>query len=295
MSRPGAEIALPERRATRRAFARAAMTFDGACAVHDEIRARLLERLDYLRIAPHLAVDLGCATGRGASALAERYPAARVIALDSSFAMLQAARARAPQAVVGAEAERLPFLSNCAQLLFASVVLPFCAPPALFAEASRVLAEGGLLLFATVGPDTLQEIRRAWATVDRGIHVHAAFDMHDIGDLALAAGLADPVLDTDRLTLTYPDSAALFRDLAQCGAVNVAAGRARGLTGRGRWAAFERALRAAQLTERLEITVEIVLGHAFGRGPSRARPSNGQEVGVPVDQIGRRSTRGDRQ
>jgi malonyl-CoA O-methyltransferase len=294
MSRPGAEIALPERRATRRAFARAAATFDAACAVHDEIRARLLERLDYLRVDPRIAVDVGCATGRGALALAERFPAARVIALDSSIAMVRAARARVPPFVVAAEAERLPLAAGCAQLLFASLVLPFCDPRAVFAEASRVLADGGLLLFATLGPDTLQEVRRAWAAVDRGIHVHAAFDMHDIGDLALAAGLVDPVLDADRLVLTYADSAALFRDLAQCGAVNVAAGRARGLTGRGRWAAFEGALRDAQRAERLEITVEIVLGHAFGRGPGRARPTNGHEVGVPIERIGRRSTHGDR-
>jgi malonyl-CoA O-methyltransferase len=288
MNKPAAEIALPERRATRRRFARAVATFDAACAVHDETRARLLERLDYLRIDPRVAVDVGSATGRGARALAQRYPAARVLALDSSLPMLGAARAAGLTAVAG-DAERLPLASRSAQLLLANLVLPFCAPPALFAEAARVLDDGGLLLFATLGPDSLQEIRRAWAAVDRGIHVHAAFDMHDLGDLALAAGLADPVLDADRLVLTYADAAALFRDIAQCGAANVAAGRARGLMGRGRWAAFERALLGARTGPRLEITIEIVLGHAFGRGRGRREPVDRSEIGVPVERIGRRA------
>ena len=70
-----------------------------------------------------------------------------------------------------------------------------------------MLADGGALLFATLGPDSLQEVRAAFGAVDDRIHVHAAFDMHDLGDLALAAGLAEPVLDVDRLEVTYADVA----------------------------------------------------------------------------------------
>ncbi len=150
-----------------------------------------------------------------------------------------------------------------------------------------MLAEGGALLFATLGPDSLQEVRTAFAAGDDRIHVHAAFDMHDLGDLAMAAGLAEPVLDIDRLEVTYGDAAGLVRDLRAVGAMNVAGGRRRTLTGRHRWDRFvERLPRGAD--GRLAITVELILGQAWGRGPV-ARPGAGaSEISVPIEHIRRR-------
>jgi malonyl-CoA O-methyltransferase len=314
---------LPERRAARRAFdcAAARRAFDLAAAtrgvdfaalpidraagldpawvVHDETRARLLERLSFFRLEPRVAVDLGCATASGARALAERYPEARVLAIDSSRGMLAAARAAcaatlagAAVSVVGGDAERLPLASGAVQLVLANLVLPWCRPQLVFAEASRVLEAGGLLLFATLGPDSLQEVRRAWGGVDDRLHVHAAFDMHDVGDLALAAGLAEPVLDVDRLELTYEQPAALVRDLRAWGAINVAAGRRRELTGRRRWQAFEERLTAASSGGRFAVTVEVVLGQAWGGGRPRAAASGPAETAVAVERIGHRRGRG---
>jgi malonyl-CoA O-methyltransferase len=147
-----------------------------------------------------------------------------------------------------------------------------------------------VLLFATVGPESLAEIRRAFAGVDRGIHVHAAFDLHDLGDLATRAGLAEPVLDVDRLAVTYAEPASLWRDLKAVAAANVAGGRHRALTGRGRWSRVESAL-APRAGERFAITEELIFGQAFGRGPvgpPRRSGSTG-EVAVPIDRIRRRS------
>jgi malonyl-CoA O-methyltransferase len=288
------ESALPERRAARRAFDRA-VGFDDACVVHDETRTRLLERLSFFRLEPRLAVDLGCATGRGARALAERFTQARVLAVDSSPGMLAAARAAcaaaatgARIAVVGGDAERLPLATGSAQLVLANMVLPWCKPQNLFAEAARVLEPGGILLFATLGPDSLQEVRCAWGAVDDRLHVHAAFDMHDLGDLALAAGLAEPVLDVDRIELTYEHPSALVRDLRAWGAVNVAAGRRRELTGRQRWRGFEQHLCAVGRGGRFAITVELVLGQAWGSGKPRAARSGPSETAFAVERIGRR-------
>jgi malonyl-CoA O-methyltransferase len=281
--------ALPETRAARRAFDRA-LEFDSACFIHDEARGRLLERLELMRLTPSVAVDLGCATGRGAAALAVRYPAARVLAVDSSFAMLRATAAAAPAAVrvLGGDAASLPLRDSCVDLALANLVLPWCRPERLFAEAARVLAASGALLFATVGPDSLQEVRAAFGAVDDRIHVHAAFDMHDLGDLALAAGLAEPVLDVDRLEVTYADIGGLVHDLRAMGAINVAGGRRRNLTGRRRWGRFiERLPHGAD--GRLAVTVELILGQAWGRGArEKSRPASG-EVRVPVAHIRRRS------
>jgi malonyl-CoA O-methyltransferase len=286
------DSALPEARAARRAFDRA-LGFDAACFVHDETRRRLLERLDLVRLAPRVAVDLGCATGRGAFALAERYPGARVLAVDSSAAMLRAARARCSSipaiTALGGDAQRLPLRPQSVQLILANLVLPWCRPQAFFAEAARALETGGVLLFATLGPDSLAEVRRAWGAVDSALHVHAAFDMHDVGDLAVAAGLAEPVLDVDRVEVTYGSVASLVRDLRACGAVNVAAGRRRGLTGARRWRAFEHGLTGNGNASRFGVSVEIVLGLAFGGG---ARPGAGGgpsgEVAVPLARVRRR-------
>jgi malonyl-CoA O-methyltransferase len=285
------EFALPERRAARRAFERAAETFDAASIVHDEARSRLLERLDYLRLEPRTIVDLGAATGRSAAALSQRYPAARVLAVDTSLAMLRAARSRArgeAPLAVQADAERLPLADTSADLLFANLSLAWCRPDRVLAEAARVLTAGGLFTFSTLGPDTLEQVRRAWASIDDAVHVHAFFDMHDLGDLAVAAGLAEPVLDVDRLELTYTDPRALIADLRACGAVNAAGGRRRTLTGRRRWAEFERALLAGRSGERFSVSVELILGQAFGRGRSSAQRARSRgEAAVPVSEIGR--------
>jgi malonyl-CoA O-methyltransferase len=254
----------------------------------------LLERLPLFRVDPRVAVDLGCATGRGSLELARAYPSARVLAIDSSTGMLHAARERCAGRsaidVLGGDAERLPLRARSVQLVFANLVLPWCRPQAVFEEAARVLEEDGLLLFATLGPDSLAEIRSAWAAVDDRLHVHAAFDMHDLGDLAAAAGLSDPVLDVDRIALTYERSSRLIEDLRACGAVNVAAGRRRTLTGPSRWRGFERALLEGLDGPRFGVTIELVFGQAFGGG-SAARPRPRDEVGVPLDSIGWRRGR----
>jgi malonyl-CoA O-methyltransferase len=283
------DAALPDKRAARRGFDRAA-AFESACFIHDEARARLLERLDLIRLTPAVAIDLGCATGRGAAALAARYPDASVLAVDSSFAMARAATATlagSRASVLGGDAERLPLRSASADLVLANVVLPWCRPERVFAEAARVLSDGGAFLFATLGPDTLQEVRVAFAAVDDKIHVHPAFDMHDLGDLAMAAGLAEPVLDVDRVEVTYSGVQALVRDLRAVGGVNTAAARRRTLTGRRRWGRFvERLPHGAD--RRLAVTVELILGLAWGRGRPPQEQSGG-EIRVPVAGIKRRS------
>ncbi len=267
------QIGLPEPAAAMRGFDRAGATFDNADVVHGEARRRLLERLKLVRLEPVCIVDLGSATGKGGAELAAAFPEARVVAIDRSLAMVERTQARctslALATVVAGDAERLPLADNSADLIYANLLLPWCAPDIVFGEAARVLREGGLLTFTTVGPGTLAEVRRAWAPIDDAIHVHGFIDMHDIGDLAARAGLTEPVMDVDTLEVTYRDAASLAADLRACGAANVAAGRRTTLTGRKRWSAFRDALEATRIDGRFAVTVELIFGQAWGGGAGR--------------------------
>jgi len=279
--------ALPDRRATRALFDRASAAFDEASFVHDHTRGILLERLQYLRVAPGRVLDLGCGTGRGLPALRALFPAAAIVAVDSSAGMsTRAASATVEAAVVTADAAELPFASASFDLVLANLVLAWCPPEHFFAEVARVLAPEGLVLFSSLGPDTLEQVRRAWARSDRGIHVHGFFDMHDLADAAARAGLREPIVDVDRLTLTYGESAKLHADLRAAGATNVAGGRRRGLMGPRAYADYQQALARQNDAGRLPVTCELIFGQAFGRPESRG---GGASYAIPVEAIGRRS------
>jgi malonyl-CoA O-methyltransferase len=160
----------------------------------------------------------------------------------------------------------------------------------VFRECARVLRPGGLLTFTSFGPDTLKELRAAWASADDFTHVNRFIDMHDLGDALLRAGLAEPVMDVERYTLTYTDVRALMRDLKAIGAHNVNAGRPRGLTGRR---ALERMTAAYERERRdgcLPATYEVVYGQAWAPvgAPRGSAPSG--ETRIPIGRIGRRGS-----
>ena len=149
-------------------------------------------------------------------------------------------------------------------------------PPRAFAEFRRVLAVGGLLTFTTFGPDTLKELARAFAAVDGYTHVSRFIDMHDLGDLLVHAGFADPVIDMEMITVTYPGPGALLAELKAIGATNQTRGRPRGLTGRRRRQALDDALAALARDGRVPATFEVVYGHAWKAAPRRA--ADGRQV-----------------
>ncbi|NIR60102.1 MAG: malonyl-ACP O-methyltransferase BioC [Gammaproteobacteria bacterium] len=265
----------------RASFARAASGYDAAAVVQREMCARMLERLDLVKLAPAVVLDVGSGTGTSTAGLIARYRGARVIALDLAVPMLQRARARhrwwRRPAVVCGDAEALPLAEASVDLLFSNLTVQWCNDlDRAFAEFRRVLRPGGLAMFTTFGPDTLRELRAAWDAVDAHTHVNVFMDMHDVGDALVRARFADPVMDVERLTVHYPDLAALMSDLKQIGARNVTGGRARGLTGKGRLAAVREAYEGFRVPEGLPASYEVVHGHAWR--PSGERP--GDEPGV---------------
>jgi malonyl-CoA O-methyltransferase len=267
----------PDFKDLRRRFDRAAQSFDEADFVHRVTRDGLFERLQAMPLAAKRVVDLGCATGSATRALAKRFRGASIVAIDASLPMLAACRAkqawRSKTSVVQAEATALPLPDQSVDVVFANLLLPWIADPfALAREVARVLQKDGLFAFSTLGPDSLLELRTAWAGIDGGAHVHRFLDMHDVGDAMVRAGLRDPVLDVDRLAVSYGSTEALFRDLTACGGRNTLAGRQASLTGRGRFSAMQEALADTAVDGKMMLDLELVYGHCWGAGQ---RPDGG--------------------
>ena len=259
---------LPEKRLARRSFEQAAQSYDAAAVLQQEVAQRLLERLDLMKLEPARVLDLGCGTGYCIPELMSRYKRADIVALDIARPMLEQARRRGrwlhrPRCVCG-DAERLPFEDESFDLVFSNLMLQWCVDlDVAFAELQRVLRPGGLLLFTSFGPDTLKELRDSWAQVDGDTHVNAFLDMHDVGDALVKTRFADPVMDVERITVTYPDVWKLMRELKQIGAHNVTAGRPRGLTGKSHMQQLVNAYERYRQAEVLPASYEIVNGHAW--------------------------------
>lgn len=272
-----AEPVLPDKRAVRKSFERAAAGYGESAVLQREVGERLLGHLDAIRIEPRRIVDLGSGPGLSFDALRGRYPGAHLVAVDLALGMLQAARGRTPwwrraagaraPGLVCADAERLPLAPASAELVFSNLTLQWCDAPKVFAEVARVLPAGGLLLFSTFGPDTLKELRAAFAAVDGHAHVNTFVDMHDLGDALVHAGFGDPVMEMEWLTLEYSSVEAIARDLKAIGARNALPGRAPGLSGPRRWKAMAERYEAYRRAGVLPATFEVVYGHAWKAAP----------------------------
>lgn len=275
-----------DRARVRAAFARAARDYDAHAVLQREVRERLLENLALARVAPAVALDLGCGTGHGAAALRRRWPRSEVIALDLALPMLLEARRvsgwwplRRPLRRVAGDALALPLADASIDLVFSNLCLQWIADlPRALDELRRVMRPGALLLFTSFGPRTLEELRVAWAAADATPHVAHFVDLPAIGDALLAAGFRDPVVDLDTLTLTYADARQLMRELKSIGAGNADAARARGLTGKGRLARVLDAYEKFRRDGVLPATYEVISAQAFAPEPGQPRRVRGGEL-----------------
>lgn len=269
---------LIDKRQMRLAFNRAAPHYDAAAVLQREVCTRMLERLDYIKLSPSRILDAGSGTGWGTRQLAQRYPDARMVALDIAIGMLQFARGRsgwwqklfggAKQSQICADVEALPLAANSLEMVWSNLTIQWCNDlPATFVELHRVLKVEGLLMFSTFGPDTLKELRQAFNGVDQYSHLNRFADMHDIGDMLVHAGFAEPVMDMEYITLTYDDVRSVLQDLKTIGAHNATAGRGRGLTGKNAWAHLTENYERLRHNGKLPATFEVVYGHAWKPQP----------------------------
>lgn len=261
-------------------FARAAARYDATAVLAQEVGRRMAERLDLVRLSPDCVADVGCATGDGVRELQSRYPAALSVAIDYALPMLHAVRGhsglwarlrgRQPQ-LLNADVVALPLAPGRLDLVWSNLMLHWLADPLpALREVHRVLKVDGLFTFSMLGPDTLRELRCAAAACGFASPQRSFADMHDVGDMLVAAGFADPVMDMEHITLTYASAAGLLRDQRLLGVRNA-------LFGKLPWRQWRRAFAAWERVEqRLPATFEIVYGHAWKPLPRVA--SDGRAV-----------------
>ena len=266
-------------RQVRRNFSRAAAGYDAVAVLQREVASRMLERLDYVKIEPQRVLDLGCGVGATLTALSERYPKAQVLGADASEAMLHAGRSQRSRlrwllpflrgqtsSLIAADARALPYQANSIGMIWSNLMLHWLDDPqSAFREMHRTLEAGGLLMFATLGPDTLKELRGSFS--DAYAHTQRFIDMHDYGDMLLECGFSDPVMDQETLTMTYAGFDDLVRDLRQNGAGCAMPSRRRGLMGRSAWFEARARYEALKVDGRLPATFEVVFGHAWKTQP----------------------------
>lgn len=254
--------------------ARVAASYDEAAVLARETGRRMAARLDLVKIVPGCVADIGCATGDGIRELQHRYPTALPLALDFARPMLDAVRGHSPfmqrlrgkvPRVAQADVRALPLAAGSIDLVWSNLMLHWLDDPRpAFTELHRVLRVGGLLMFSMLGPDTLKELRGAAQKVGSGATPRRFLDMHDIGDMLVQAGFADPVMDMELITLTYRSQRGFLADQRRIGARSA-------LLERGRWQDWRHTLATWERVDgRLPASFEIVYGHAWKAAPTVA-------------------------
>lgn len=261
--------------------------------LHAEVARRMAERLAIVRREPACVVDWGCRLGASADLLSRAYPRARRLDVEEAWpapAQRTAAsgrsgwwpwRRRPPALAPVVDASSLG--EGVAELLWSNMDLHWQAEPeACLQRWHRVLAPGGFLMFSTLGPGTLSGLREAYRRQGWPTPMAPLVDMHDLGDMLVQAGFADPVMDQETLTLTWPDAPSLLAELRSMGG-NADPGRGPGLRSRRWLERLQRLLDGLRGSDgRLALEFEIVYGHAF-RGEPRVPVS--PETSIAVEQL----------
>jgi malonyl-CoA O-methyltransferase len=269
-----------------------------------EVGMRMAERLDYMKIEPQRMADIGCATGDGIRSLQTRYPKAQALAVDVALTMLQSVQQRSmpgsrlarflpallsvgsPRVhCLNADVRALPLNDASLDLIWSNLMLHWLEDPRpALDEMHRTLNTGGLLMFATLGPDTLREIRDAFKKVGAGDtagtenSANAAdmtdtiadttmrfTDMHDLGDLLVAAGFGDPVMDMESIDITYPHPRQFLADQRHLGVRDAFLGHQSFRTWRKIFSAWQ-----ADPNGRWPMRFEVIYGHAWKPAPRPA-------------------------
>lgn len=270
-------------------FSKAAQCYDASAFLQLEVATRVFERLSYMRIQPQRVLDLGCGTGHCSRELKDKYSKAKVFGVDLAPGMIE--QAKKQQGLFKkidyqiADADQLPYENDSFDLVFSNLTIQWL--PDLkhsFAEINRVLKPGGLLIFSTLGPDTLTELKQSWEHVDSGVHVNNFIDMHIVGDQVFNANFENTVMDRDVITLTYQTMVGLMRDLKAIGAHNLDSERQRGLLGKQKFTKLQAAYEQFRWQSgELPATYEVIYGHAWKKQGQAEVGYHTYKVDLPAD------------
>lgn len=234
-----------------------------------EIADRLAQRLEFMKIKPQVILDCGARDEYHEKLLAAQYPEAKIITIEHGENLL-----------------KLPLENNSADMVFANLNLHWSSDIfKTLAEFRRILKKDGLLLFSTVGPDTLKELHQAFLSAEEKWHVHPFMDMHHLGDELVRLQFYEPVVDMEIIQLQYESIHDLFLDLKNSGARNAWSERSRSLQGKTAW------LRMLMNYEKLKhdgtypVTLEVIYGQAWVAGPQLSKLNNAGEITFSLDQL----------
>lgn len=283
-----------DRKQVKNNFNNAANTYEKSAVLQQTVARQLIERLDVIKINPTIVYDLGSGCGLSSRLLSKKYKKAHVYEIDMALSLLRVgsknrSRFFSRQTPVCALAEALPFADESTEMVYSNLMLQWCNDlDALFGEMRRVIKRGGLLMFSSFGPGTLNELRQSWSRADNAVHVNAFIDMHDIGDALIRAGFENPVMEVENFVLTYPDVYGLMHDLKQIGAQNTNAGRRKSLTGKRTLEKMLAEYEAYRQDDKLPATYEVVYGHAWCRGNKMKQIKTPNTISVPLSSITKR-------
>jgi malonyl-CoA O-methyltransferase len=278
-----------------RALARVLSRLNRAAAapwLHVEVARRMAERLPVIKLKPDRVIDWGAFVGGSQECLRQAYPAARVMAVEPDADRRNASAAAlrgawwSPSRWLGADAptlapEAVPAAD--ARLLWSNMHLHAVADPqALLARWHTVLQTDGFLMFSTLGPGSLRPLRDVYERLGWQAPFAPFVDMHDLGDMLVEAGFADPVVDQEHIQLSWASGLALLEELRTLGG-NVSSARHPGLRTPG-WRLKLASLLEAECgqADRVVLRFEIVYGHAFKPAP---RPRVTSQTVIPVEDL----------
>jgi len=256
-------------------FNSAANSYDAFDFLQREVSDRLLSRLEDVVLSPDFIVDLGSGTGRNGDLLRAIFKKSSIINLDIAEEMLGIAKRKKlkifqNQKFVCGDIESIPLRPKSMDLAFSNLALQWCPDlPRAFSSVNTILKPGSLFIFSTLGPDTLQELRKVFSSHSDLPHVSTFLDMHDIGDTLSSVGFADPVMESEMITVNYDEPIKLLRDLKGIGASNADIGRRKSLTGPSRMRRILNEYDKFRENGKIPATYEVILGHAWAVNVSR--------------------------
>ena len=237
-----------DKQKSRLSFDKAASQYNKYALLQQQVAVNLLRHLrDRENSSPRSILDLGCGTGQVTEVLSDRYPGAELTALDFSPRMLEQTEQRmhalgAHATTVCADADSLPFATGSYDLIVSSLMLQWSSD--LYATLSginRVLADNGMFCFSSFSEGTLWELKKSWEAVDHAPHSSDFLSLEQFETVTNSAGFSSVDIVTETIVESYSSIRELLLSMKGIGASNAHSGRDRGLTGKQRFHAFERA------------------------------------------------------